>query len=194
VDPVPPLPAGETDAGNDAARPPEGQYLTVGRIGRAHGISGETRVEILTDFPELRFAPGSELLIGPSGGQPEGGITVIASRRHQSALLVRFAGVEDRGAAQALTGMELFVPMEAAAPLPPGAYYVHDLIGLDVLGPDGAAIGRVTSFMETGAADIVIVTTPDGREQLIPLTAQIVTEVDRNAGRMLINPIPGLLD
>jgi 16S rRNA processing protein RimM len=90
--------------------------------------------------------------------------------------------------------MEVFVPMDAAMPLPAGSYYVHELIGMDVMTQDNAAVGKVTAFMETGAADIVIVTTADGREQLVPLTAQIVTEVNLAARRMVINPIPGLLD
>lgn len=169
-------------------------FLTVGRIGRPHGIRGESRVDVLTDFPELRFARGAELLLGPPGKAPHRRARVVSTRKHLTALLVRFQGVATREAASELTGMEAFVPRQDAAPLPDGSYYIHDLIGLEVVGPDESPIGKVTSFIETGAADVVVVTTAEGREHLIPLTEQIVKKVEPDRGRMLIQPLPGLLD
>jgi 16S rRNA processing protein RimM len=168
--------------------------LTVGRVGRAHGVGGEVRVEVLTDFPERRYRPGARLWARRPGGDPSRELEVATSRGHEPWLLVRFVGVSDRNAAQALTRLELSVPSADAAPLEQGEYYVHQLIGLEVVTTSGEPVGRVTGFMETGAADVVVVSDPGGLERLVPLAAPIVRAVDLAAGRLTVDPPAGLLD
>lgn len=173
-------------------RPDPPRFLVVGRIGRPHGLRGEVRVDVLTDFPEQRFASGAELFIGPEGGQPQP-TRVLAVRPHQAWLLVRFDLAADRDAAAEVTGQYVYVPTEAAHDLEPDSYYEHELVGLEVVTVEGRLLGRVTSLLETGSADVLIITGGDG-QHLIPMTAEVVSEIDLEAGRLTITPLPGLLD
>jgi 16S rRNA processing protein RimM len=106
---------------------------------------------------------------------------------------VRFAGTNDRDAAQALSGQLLWIATEDAADLPAGSYYEHELIGLDVVLEDGSPVGTVSSIMETGAADVLVITGPSG-EHLVPMIRTVIVSVDTDARRILISPPPGLLD
>jgi 16S rRNA processing protein RimM len=167
-------------------------HLVIGRIGRAHGVGGEVRVEVLTDFPD-RFAPGARVYVGPEDATAPIETTIVSSRPHQGRLLLRLALAADRDAAAALTGSYLFVPATEARALPPGDYYEHQLVGLEVVTAEGERVGRVRSLLETGTADVLVVAT-DGRDVLLPLIAEVVAAIDLEAGRMTITPLPGLLD
>jgi 16S rRNA processing protein RimM len=155
-------------------------------------VGGEVRVDIQTDFPELRFRRGAELLIGRERSDLAPA-RILTARGHQSALLVHFEGTNDRDEAQALAGQLVWIRIEDAADLPAGSYYEHELIGLEVLLSDGSRVGAVSSIMETGAADVLVIKGPSG-EHLVPLIRTVIVSVDREAGRILINPPPGLLD
>ena len=172
-------------------RPDPPRYLAVGRVGRPHGLLGEVRVDVLTDFPE-RFARGAQLYIGPEGGDPRPA-RVVSARPHQARLLVIFDLAADRAAAAEITGQYVYVPTEEAHDLGPGSYYEHELVGLEVVTAEGRVLGRVTSLLETGSADVLIITGSDG-QHLIPMIAEVVSEVDLEAGRLTITPLPGLLD
>jgi 16S rRNA processing protein RimM len=167
-------------------------------------VRGEVRVEVMTDFPERRFAPGSRLLVGhevpdlrseaASATEPLE-VVVRSARPHGSALLVFFDDFADRTAVGALVGMALFVRIDEALELEPGAYYEHELVGCVVSTVDGRELGSIVELMETGAADVLVIR--DGqthRQWLVPLAEGIVSAVDVAARRVVIDPIPGLLD
>src|SRR5512144_1622959 len=104
--------------------------LVVGRIGRAHGVCGEVAVDVRTDTPELRFAPGAVLATEPVGVGP---LTVRDAGWHSGRLLVAFAEVADRTAAQRLIGTLLVVEAADAPSLDdPDEFWDHELIGLAV--------------------------------------------------------------
>src|SRR5215469_3322414 len=110
--------------------------VTVGRIGRPHGVRGYVVVGVRTDEPALRFAPGSRLDTDPEDVGP---LTVAAVRSHSGELLVRFEGVSDRDAAGELRGTWLIVDSSTVAPSDdPDEFYDHELIGLSVRTVDGA--------------------------------------------------------
>lgn len=175
------------------SRPAAPAFLAVGRIGRAHGVRGEVAVEVLTDFPE-RFAPGAALYVGPEGAEPEA-VRLEGARPHRGRLLLHFEGVTDRDEASALTGQYVFIPQSEARALGPDSYYPHELIGLEVVTAEGQAVGRVADLLETGSADVLIVRgADDGPETLVPMIGEVIGEVDLDAGRITITPLPGLLD
>ena len=78
--------------------------LVVGRVVRAHGVTGELVVEVRTDDPDTRFAPGTRLRAKPSRGGPERDYAVDSAREHSGRLLVRLDGVADRTAADSMRG------------------------------------------------------------------------------------------
>jgi len=170
--------------------------VIVGRIGRPHGIRGEVVIGVRTDEPDLRFAVGATLGYGstPDGDVASGQLQVASARWHSGQLLVAFAGITDRTAAGELTGRWLSVDSsQLPAPPDPDEFRDHELIGLSVRTSAGEAVGVVTDVLHYGQ-DLLVVRPPDGREHLVPFVQAIVPEVDVDAGTIIIDPPPGLLD
>jgi 16S rRNA processing protein RimM len=164
--------------------------VTVGRIGRPHGIRGDVVVGVRTDEPELRFAPGSRLDTDPEDVGP---LTVAAVRWHSGELLVRFEGVKDRDAAGELRGTWLIIDSSTIAPSDdPDEFHDYELVGLAVRTVDGTEIGVVEDVLHSGQ-DLLAVRA-GSREILIPFVKAIVTDVDVKAGVLTIDPPSGLID
>ncbi|MFG2917034.1 ribosome maturation factor RimM [Kitasatospora sp. NPDC048298] len=166
--------------------------LVVGRIGRAHGIRGDVSVEVRTDEPELRLGPGAVVLTDPASVGP---LTVESGRVHSGRLLLRFAGVKDRNAAEALRGTVLISEVDPEeSPEDPEEYYDHQLVGLDVVLLDGTLVGELTEVVHLPYQDLLTVKKADGTEVLVPFVSQIVPTVDLENQRAVITPPPGLID
>ncbi|MFJ5142385.1 ribosome maturation factor RimM [Streptomyces sp. NPDC088707] len=166
--------------------------LVVARIGRAHGIKGEVTVEVRTDEPELRLGPGAVLLTDPAAAGP---LTIETGRVHSGRLLLRFEGVRDRNAAEALRNILLIAEIDPTEmPEEEDEYYDHQLMDLDVVLADGTEIGRITEISHLPSQDLFIVERPDGTELMIPFVESIVTEIDLEEQRAVIDPPPGLID
>ncbi|MFI9117910.1 ribosome maturation factor RimM [Streptomyces bikiniensis] len=166
--------------------------LVVARIGRAHGIKGEVTVEVRTDEPELRLGPGAVLLTDPASAGP---LTIETGRVHSGRLLLRFEGVRDRTAAEALRNTLLIAEVDPTEmPEEEDEYYDHQLIDLDVVLADGTGVGRITEISHLPSQDLFIVERPDGTELMIPFVGEIVTEIDLEEQRAVIDPPPGLID
>ncbi len=165
--------------------------LVVGRIGRAHGIRGDVAVDVRTDDPEARFADGSVL---ETDSTEVGSLTVTSARSHSGRLLVRFKGVDDRDAAEALRGTTLYVDSADIAPLDdPDEFHDHELIGLTAVTTEGETVGTVEDVLHH-AQDLLVITTEKGGEVLVPFVAALVPEVDVAGGRIVLDPPTGLLD
>ena len=174
--------------------------VVVGRIGKAHGVKGEVSVELRTDEPERRFADGAVLGIRtPQGGTVSGpqrpaSLTVQRTRWHQSRLLVTFAEVADRTAAEAVRGLVLVTDVDAdESPEDPEEFYDHQLVGLTVLTTDGRAVGEVTEVVHGAGQELLAVRADDGRELLVPFVTAIVPVVDVAGGHVQVVDVPGLL-
>ncbi|MFB7452867.1 ribosome maturation factor RimM [Streptomyces sp. NPDC057027] len=166
--------------------------LVVARIGRAHGIKGEVTVEVRTDEPELRLGPGAVLFTDPASAGP---LTIETGRVHSGRLLLRFEGVRDRNAAEALRNILLIAEVDPTEmPEEEDEYYDHQLIDLDVVLADGTEIGVITEISHLPSQDLFIVERPDGTELMIPFVEEIVTEIDLEEQRAVIDPPPGLID
>ncbi|MDQ7993792.1 MAG: ribosome maturation factor RimM [Propionicimonas sp.] len=161
--------------------------VLVGRIGRAHGLRGEVTVQPTTDSPEQRFAPGSQLYSPTAGG-----FVVGTSRWQAGTLVVGFDRAKDRSAAEALRGTELWASVPIGD-VEEDEYHDTVLIGLAAVDPAGRPLGTVARVLHLPGQDVLVVGTPDG-ERLVPFVAALVPEVDAAAGRLVIDPIPGLLD
>jgi 16S rRNA processing protein RimM len=105
---------------------------------------------------------------------------------------VSFTTVNDLGAAQALQGAELTIPVAELPVQPGGSYYQFQLIGLAAETPSGEKLGTVARILETGANDVYLIERPDGSELLVPAISDVVKQVDIDAGRLVVDPPPGL--
>lgn len=182
--------------------------LVVGRIGKAHGLRGELTVEMRTDDPDRRFAVGTRLVTDPADRGP---LIVRSTRPHAGRLLVCFEGVSDRTAAERLRGTLLTVDSALLPPLEdPEEFYDHELVGLAAFTPDGVALGSVVDVLHPPGPDLLVLACGSGEQRdqgeqgedaakeplevLVPFVSAIVFEVDVAAGRLVVDPPPGLLD
>ncbi|MEU5344279.1 MULTISPECIES: ribosome maturation factor RimM [unclassified Streptomyces] len=166
--------------------------LVVARVGRAHGIKGEVTVEVRTDEPELRLAPGAVLATDPASAGP---LTIETGRVHSGRLLLRFEGVRDRNGAEALRNTLLIADVDPDdKPEDPDEYYDHQLMDLDVVLKDGTEVGRITEISHLPSQDLFVVERADGTEVLIPFVEEIVVDIDLEKQRAVIDPPPGLID
>lgn len=169
--------------------------VLVGRIGKAHGIRGDVTVDVRTDEPDRRFAPGSVLRVEAPRGSSSTlrTLTVERARWHSSRLLVVFEEVPDRTAAESVRGLLLHAEVPAdESPEDPDEYYDHQLIGLAAYDVDGRRLGEVTS-LQHGAQDLLTIRTPEGRDTLVPFVKALVPEVDVRGGRLVVADRPGLV-
>ena len=168
--------------------------LVVGLVVRAHGVTGEVVVEVRTDDPDTRFAPGTTLRAKPSRGGPERDYVVESAREHSGRLLVRLDGVADRSAADSLRGT-LFVVDTADLPAieDPDEFYDHQLEGLQVVTTTGTPVGSVAEVLHTAAGELLSVRSEAG-EVLVPVVSAIVTSVSLADQTIEIDPPEGLLE
>jgi 16S rRNA processing protein RimM len=160
----------------------------IGRVLSAHGIRGELKCRIVTDFPTRRFKRGSSVTIR---GESH---VVEAARIQGDMVLLKLAGLTDRDVAQSFGGAEIEVPTAAAGPPPKGQFYWHQVIGLEVEDAiTHEVFGRVADILETGANDVYVVKSANGKEILVPAIKDVVKQIDPAAGRILIEPLPGLI-
>ena len=169
--------------------------LVVGRVGKAHGITGEVVVEVRTDDPDSRFAPGVRLRGRPGRGDgPEREFVVESSRPHSGRLLVRLAGIEDRTAAEALRGILFVIDSADLPPIEdPDEFYDHQLEGLRVRTVDGREVGTVSEVLHTAAGELLAVRAGE-REVLVPFVREIVPTVSLKERTIEIDPPDGLLE
>lgn len=173
---------------NEAVLVPDG-YLAIGRISTAHGIHGEVRVELHTDFPE-RFAPQVKVFLGDALTPA----TIEYARPHKQQMLVKFVDIETRNEAEAMRNQWLFVPESEAVELEADSYWVHDIIGLQVQTENGEPLGAVTDVLFTGANEVYVVQESNGNELLLPAIADVVQKVDLAAGAITVRLLPGMRD
>ena len=168
--------------------------LVVGRVVKAHGITGEVVVEIRTDDPDTRFAPLSSLRGKPSRGGPESRYLVESVREHGAKLLVRLDGVADRNAAESLRGTVFVVDSEDLPPIEdPDEFYDHQLEGLQVVTTVGETVGTVAEVLHTAAGELLSIRAEEG-EVLVPFVSAIVTSVSLADQKIEIDPPEGLLE
>jgi 16S rRNA processing protein RimM len=169
--------------------------LVVGRVVKAHGVTGEVVVDIRTDDPDVRFAPGITLRGRPSRGGAERRYTVESARDHGNRLLVRLDGVADRDAADALRGVLFVVDSEELPPIAePDEFYDHQLEGLRVQTTAGEPVGTVAEVLHTAGGELLSVRTEPGGEVLVPFVSAIVTSVSLADQTIEIDPPEGLLE
>ena len=180
----PERPSHQAQPSPDAGRAPPPDRLAVGRILAPWGLRGQVKVENLSHVPS-RFTVGNRFFIGPRE------YACREARRQGRTLVVKLQGVDTLEQAEDLRGaLREIPPAEAPAP-PEGAYYQHQVIGLQVRTTDGQVLGRVEDILETGSNDVYVVHGPEG-EKLIPAIPDVVVSVDIGAGSITIQPLPGL--
>lgn len=163
-------------------------FLLVGKLNRPHGVHGEMILSVMTDFPE-RIKSGVEVYIGVEH-QP---VTIKTTRHHNRGLLVSLEGFSTREEVDHLRNKEMFVSAADRPPLPEGEYYLHQILGLNVITDEGQPLGTVTDWIETGANGVLVVRREDGTDVLLPDIDEVVLKIDLDAGQMTVHILEGLI-
>lgn len=164
-----------------------GRRILLGRVIGAFGVRGEIKLDSFTEPREqiLRYQPW--ILRDARGGERE--LSGVRARHTAKGIVARFPDVEDRDAAEALRGCELYVPRAVLPPAQDGEFYWADLEGLRVETVDGVRLGTVSHLFSTGANDVVVVRgAEDGRERMVPFVRpDFVRAIDLDAGTMVVD-------
>jgi 16S rRNA processing protein RimM len=159
------------------------RFVVLATIGAPHGVRGEVRVKSFATEPTRLGDYGP--LFAEDGRKFE-----IEHLRHLKGdmLVVKFRGVDDRNAAEALKGLSLRVERSALPAPEPDEFYYADLIGLAAVDAAGNALGRVAAVENHGAGDILEIVRDDGPSLLLPFTKAVVPDIDIAAGRIVVAP------
>jgi 16S rRNA processing protein RimM len=166
------------------------ELIIVATVLRPHGRHGEVRLQLETDYPDT-LLNSARIYVGIEPGEPA---AVEGLRMHKETPLLKLAGIDTIDAAKALRGKAICLPKDELAPLESGEFFLHDLVGLDVIDHNGDEIGNAEWILETGGTPILVVTAPDGEEFMIPFSPDAVGDVSLEENRITLNDLPGLLD
>ena len=166
------------------------EYIAVGKLTQAHGTGGVLKAISYAGIPE-RYLEIRTLYVESDQGLT--GYVVDGVEAVGPGVLIKLRGVDDRGHAQRLAGSEVFLPESEKIELPEDAWFVHDLIGLEVFDTDGTFVGILEDVLQNNSNDIYLVRDGD-REVLIPAVSQFVNAIDLDAGRMTVTLIEGMVD
>ena len=163
------------------------EKIKIGKIVNTVGLKGEVKVYNYPDSIEIYETIESIYV--------EDRLTVIENVRAQKNMVIlKLEGADDRNAAEALRGKELYITEDDLPELPEGQYYVRDLIGMSVTEEDGNLLGHVTDVLQNTAQDIFEVESENGKKLLIPKVDQFVLDIDAEKREITVRLIEGMLD
>src|ERR1700730_13815127 len=178
-----------TQGGRPSPSAAVGKRVCVGAGAGAHGVQGAVKIKSFTATPEdvARYGP-----LEDESGERRVSWRVAGSGK--GVLIGHLSGIADRNQAEAARGLRLYLPRAALPPTEEDEYYHADLIGLDAMLTDGTPVGAVRAVHDFGAGDTLEIDRPEGPPVMVPFTRAIVPSVDLAAGRLVVDPPPGLLD
>jgi 16S rRNA processing protein RimM len=166
------------------------ELIALGYVNKTHATRGELRLRLFNPASTV-LAAGSRVVLRRGAERCERSVRAV--RGHGQALLLTLEGCESMSAAEALIGYELCVRQADLPPVATGEIYHYELVGMIVVTTAGVEIGTVSEVMSIASNDVCVVRA-GGREHLIPLIADVVKQLDREQRRIVIEPLPGLLE
>lgn len=164
--------------------------IAVGRVATTHGLRGELRVQLFNPDSTV-IQPGADIILRHNGRETPHHVRSV--RPHKRVLLVIFESCDSIDDAEALVGAEVCIAKTDLPPTGEDEIYHFELIGMAVVTTGGVDLGTVAEVLAVSSNDVCVVR--DGsREYLIPMIADVIKQVDRKARRLVVEPLPGLLD
>lgn len=168
------------------------QLLNVGKIVNTHGIRGELKILSSTDFPEDRFAKGSELLIVSEQGAPTP-VTVETSRFQKNMVIVKFKEYGNINDVEKYKGSMLKITADRQGELGEDEFYFHQIVGCEVFTEEGELLGTIKEILTPGANDVWVVKQKNGKDLLLPYIQNVVLQVNVSEKRVTVRLMEGLL-
>lgn len=165
------------------------ETIKIGKIVNAVALRGEVKIYSYSDYKE-RFEELDRVML--KGGRE---LEIEKVRYQKNMAIVKFKGIDDRNAAEALKEQDVFITEDDLRELPEDTFYIRDLIGCTAQDADsGETIGVISDVLQNTAQDIYQIDLKKGGQALIPAVAQFVKEVDIAGKRVLLKLIPGFID
>jgi 16S rRNA processing protein RimM len=172
------------------APPRDSPLIAIGRVVTTHGLQGELRIRLFNpDSTAIR--PGTELILQHE--RRETRHRVHSVRPHKRVILVVLEGCDSIEQAEVHVGADACIARSELPVLGPDEVYHFELIGMTVVTTSGEELGTVAEVMAAGSSDVCVVRNR-AREHLIPMVADVIQQIDRVGQRLVIEPVPGLLD
>jgi 16S rRNA processing protein RimM len=168
------------------------EFLRVGQLVNTHGIRGEVKIKVNTDFPEQRFALGKKMWLTHSTLPEAIPLTITHVRTHKSSFLVRFQEWNNINQAEPFKGGWFVVSLDDEAVDEDDGFYIHQIIGCHVVTTDGEQVGIVKDILTLPANDVWVVERDGAKELLLPYITDIVKEVDVSKHQITIEWMEGL--
>lgn len=166
-------------------------YLRVGVIASTHGLKGGVKVFPTTDDPE-RFRELKEVLLDI--GQEYKPLEVTDVKFFKNQVILKFREFQNINEVEQYRGKDLLVTRDQAVPLKENENFITDLIDMEVYTDEGGRLGTLTDVLRTGANDVYVVETEEGKEVLLPAIGSCILDVDVEKGRMTVHILEGLLE
>lgn len=179
----------------DGALSPD-DLLLVGRIVRTHGLKGECKVVPESDDPN-RLRKLKRIWLGdtPQTAKPYNvESTRLQNSRHGTTILMQFAGIHTVSDAEGLGKSLVFADLNDLPPLQPGEFFLHDLIGVEVVTDEGESVGILKDIWDTQSHSLYLIERPGKKEALIPAVPAFIVSTDIDRRRVVIRTVEGLLD
>lgn len=167
------------------------EMLRVGVISSTHGVRGEVKVFPTTDDP-ARFRDLKKVTLDTGRGYLE--LEIANVKFFKNMVILKFKGYDNINDIECYKGRDLLIHRDQAVPLEEGEYFIADLIGLKVATDEGEMLGTLKDVLKTGANDVYVVETKQGKEILIPVIPQCILEVNLEEGQVKVHLLEGLLD
>lgn len=169
------------------------KLYNVGKVVNTHGIRGEVKVFPQTDFPDVRFAQGSELIMQHPETQSTLSVTVERSRLHKNMYIVKLKQFDDINDVEKYKGWMLKVSEAQLVELPEDEYYYHEIIGCRVVTDEGEELGVIDEILAPGANDVWVVKPSKGKPILIPVIDDVLLNVDIEGKVVTVHLMEGLI-
>ncbi|WP_141500800.1 ribosome maturation factor RimM [Paenibacillus luteus] len=171
------------------------KWFTVGKVVNTHGIRGELKILSQTDFAEVRFAVGSQLLMLNEENGASLEVKVIGSRANKNVYILKLEGFTNINEVEKYKGWVLKVSKDKQLELEEGEYYYHEIIGCRVVTEEGEEIGTISEILSPGANDVWVVDRPkgSGKQLLLPVIDEVLRNVDTKEKVVTVHLMEGLI-
>lgn len=168
-----------------------GDMLRIGVIANTHGIKGEVKVFPTTDDVN-RYKQLKEVILDT--GKEHKKLEIENIRFFKQMVIVKFKGIDTINDIEKYKGKDILVTREQAIPLEEDEYFIYDIIGATVVTEEGEEIGTLEEVLQTGANDVFVVTSLEGKELLFPVIQDCVREINIEEKKVTIHVMKGLLE
>ena len=167
------------------------QWFTVGKLVNTHGIKGDVKILPSTDFPDVRFAPGSRLTLMDPNSSAALEVEIVSSREQKGMYVLKLKGYDNINDVERYKGwtVRAFDSVE----LEDGEYYYRDIVGCRAVTDEGEELGSIIEILSPGANDVWVVERANGKQLLLPVIDEVILDVNVRDKTVTVHLMEGLV-